>query len=47
MLSIGLNKVRTHTIGSWAWIYNTAETIRQDANAGTDAKVLEVKLALN
>ena len=33
--------------GGWAWVYNSASTIRQGVKANTDAKVLEAKLALN
>ena len=31
----------------WAWVYNSASTIRQGVKANTDAKILKVKLALN
>ena len=33
-------------VGGWAWVYNSASTIRQGVEANTDAKV-EVKIALN
>ena len=35
------------TVGGWAWIYNSAATIRQGAKKGTDATVLETKLYFN
>ena len=34
-------------VGGWAWVYNSASTIRQGVKANTNAKVLKVKLALN
>ena len=34
-------------VGGWAWVYNSASTIRQVVKANTDAKVLKAKLALN
>ena len=34
-------------VGSWAWVHNSASTIRQGVKANTDAKVLKVKLGLN
>ena len=34
-------------LGGWAWVYNSASTIRQGVKANTDAKVLKAKLALN
>ena len=33
-------------MGGWAWVYNSASTIRQGVKANTDAKVLKAKLAL-
>ena len=33
--------------GGWAWVYNSASTIRQGVKANTDGKVLKAKLALN
>ena len=33
-------------VGGWAWVYNSAPTIRQGVKANTDAKVLKAKLAL-
>ena len=35
------------TIGGWAWIYNSAATIRQGAKKGTRATVLKTKLSFN
>ena len=35
------------TVGGWAWVYNSASTIRQGAKKDTDATVLKTKLALN
>ena len=34
-------------MGGWAWVYNSASTIRQRVKANTDAKVLKATLALN
>ena len=34
-------------VGGWAWVYNSASTIRQGVKANTDAKVLKAKLAFN
>ena len=41
------NKIPAYTPGGWVWVYNTAATIRQGAQKGTDARVLKSKLALN
>ena len=35
------------SINGWAWIYNSAATIRQEARKGTDAIVLKTKLSFN
>ena len=35
------------SVGGWAWIYNSASTIRQGVKKGTDATVLKTKLSLN
>ena len=35
------------TVGGWAWVYNSASTIRQAAKKDTDANVLKTKLSLN
>ena len=35
------------SVGGWAWVYNSASTIRQGARKGTDATVLKTKLSLN
>ena len=34
-------------MGGWAWVYNSASTIRQGVKANTDANVLKAKIALN
>ena len=34
-------------VGGWAWVYNSASTIRQGVKANTDAKVLNAKLTLS
>ena len=46
-LSDALRPVPNFYVGGWAWVYNTAATIRQSAKPDTDAKVLKDKLALN
>ena len=46
-LSDDLRQVPNFVVGYWAWLYNTASTIRQGAKAGADAKVLKTKFALN
>ena len=46
-LSDALRKVPKFDVGNCVWLYNAASTIRQGANAGTDAKVLKTKFALN
>ena len=33
--------------GGWAWVYNSASTIRQGVKANIDARVVKAKLALN
>ncbi len=35
------------TVGGWAWVYNSASTIRQGVRKDTDATVLKTKLSLN
>ena len=35
------------SVGGWAWVYNSASTIRQGVKKGTDATVLKTKLSLN
>ena len=35
------------SVNGWAWIYNSATTIRQGARKGTDAIVLKTKLSFN
>ena len=46
-LSDSLRQVPNFVVGNWVWLYNTAPTILQGANAGTDAKVLKTKVPLN
>ena len=46
-LSDALRQVLNFVVGNWIWPYSTASTIRQGATAGTDAKVLKTKFALN
>ena len=40
-LSDVLRQVPNFVVDNWVWLYNTASTIRQDAKAGTDAKVTQ------
>ena len=46
-LTDALRPVPKFAVGGWAWVYNSASTIRQGVNANTDAKVLKAQLALN
>ena len=46
-LSDALSQVPNFVVDNWVWLYNTASIIRQGAKAGTDAKVLKTKFALN
>ena len=46
-LGDALRPAPNFTVGGWAWVYNSASTIRQGVKANTDAKVLRAKLALN
>ena len=46
-LSDALRQVPNFAVGNWVCVYNTAFTIRQGVKAGTDAKVLKTKFALN
>ena len=46
-LSDALRQVPNFVVNNWIWLYNTTSTIRQGAKAGTDAKVLKTKFALN
>ena len=34
-------------VGGWAWVYNTATTVRQGAKPDTDAQLFKAKLSLN
>ena len=36
-----------YTVGGWAWVYNSAATIRQGAEKDTDTIVIKTKLSLN
>ncbi|CAB1107450.1 unnamed protein product [Ectocarpus sp. CCAP 1310/34] len=42
-----INKIPKFTVGAWAWVYNTAATIRQGARKDTDQQVLKAKFALS
>ena len=46
-LTEALRPAPNFAVAGWAWVYNSASTIRQDVKANTDAKVLKAKLALN
>ena len=46
-LSDDLTKCPTYSVGGWVKIYSTDSTIRQGAQAGTEAKALKAKLSLN
>ena len=46
VLANALRSVPEFAVGGWAWVYNSASTIRQGVKANTDAKVLKAKLAL-
>ena len=46
-LSDALRQVSNFIVGNWVWLYSTASIIRKSAKAGTDAKVLKTKFALN
>ena len=46
-LADALRPAPNFATGGWAWVYNSASTIRQGVKANTDANVLKVKLALN
>ena len=46
-LSDALRPVPKFAFGVWAWVYNTAATIRQVVKTDTDAKGLKAKLSLN
>ena len=35
------------SVDGWAWVHNSASTVRQGAKKGTDATVLKTKLSLN
>ena len=42
-----MRQVANFVVGNWDWLYNTASTNCQGAKAGTDAKLLKTKFALN
>lgn len=42
-----LHNLPAFKVGDWAWVYNTAATIRQGAKRNTDDLVLKVKLPLS
>ena len=46
-LTDALRPAPNFAVGGWAWVYNSASTIRQGAKANMDAKVLKGKLVLN
>ena len=46
-LTDALRPAPKFVVGGWAWVYNSASTIRQGVKAKTDAKVVKAKLALN
>ena len=46
-LAEALRPTPNFTVGGWAWVQNSASTIRRAVKANTDAKVLKAKLALN
>ena len=46
-LADALRPAPNFAVGGWAWVYNSASTIRQGVKATTDAKVLKAKLGLN
>ena len=45
-LADALRPIPKIAVGGWAWVYNSASTIRQVVKANTDAKVPKAKLAL-
>ena len=46
-LTDALRPAPNFAVGGWAWVYNSASTIRQGVKSNADAKVLKAKLALN
>ncbi|CAB1098288.1 unnamed protein product [Ectocarpus sp. CCAP 1310/34] len=42
-----IHKLPQFTVGGWAWVYNTAATIRQGVKKDTDQQVLKAKFALS
>ena len=43
----GLRQIPKYEVGGWAWVYNSAVTIRQAVRKHTDDFVLTAKLSLN
>ena len=46
-LADALRPAPKFAVGSWAWVYKSASTIRQGVKDNTDANVLNAKLALD
>ena len=46
-LADALRPAPKFAVVGWAWVYNSASTIRQGVKANSDAKILKAKLALN
>ncbi|CAB1107752.1 unnamed protein product [Ectocarpus sp. CCAP 1310/34] len=46
-LQNAIHKLPQFTVGGWAWVYNTAATIRQGVQKDTDQQVLKAKFALS
>ena len=46
-LADALRSATNFAVGGWAWVYNSAFTIRRGVKANTDAKVQKTKLALD
>ncbi|CAB1111208.1 unnamed protein product [Ectocarpus sp. CCAP 1310/34] len=42
-----IHKLPQFTVGGWAWVYNTAATLRQGVQKDTDQQLLKVKFALS
>ena len=42
-LADALRPASKFAVGGWAWVYNSASTIRQGVKANTDAKVPKIK----
>ena len=46
-LADALRPAPNFNVGGWAWVFNSASTVRQGVKANTDAKVLSAKLAFH